>query len=196
MKAPSSRELICVDLRGMKAAVVEHARARGVTPSDLVRATLTDAMGQPECSIASRPVEPSLPIVEERVRLLLRMSRSDALATAAAARAAGLALGAYVSGLVAGIPALTSGHTRDEHLAALIASNAEMATLGRNLGQLVGLLRQGSTRAAQEYREMLDGIARKVHRHLALVSAAVAELRPRRERRPPNGQPDAQLSGR
>ena len=33
MKAPSSRELICVDLRGMKAAVVEHARARGVTPS-------------------------------------------------------------------------------------------------------------------------------------------------------------------
>jgi hypothetical protein len=196
VKAPSSRELICVDLRGMKAAVVEHARARGVTPSDFVRATLTVAMGQPGCSIASRPVEPSLPIVEERVRLSLRMSRSDAVATVAAARAAGLALGAYVAGLVAGIPALTTGHSRDDYLVALIASNAEMATFGRKLGQLVSLLRQGSTRAAQEYREMLDGIARKVHEHLALVSAVVAELRPRREGRPPTGQPGSHLSRR
>ena len=196
MNAPSSRELICVDLHGMKAAVVEYARARGVTPSDFVRAALTDAMGPAECSIARRPVVPSLPIVEARVRLSLRMSRSDAVATVAAARAAGLALGAYVSGLVAGVPALTSGHTRDEHLAALIASNADMATLGRNLGQLVSLLRQGSTRAALEYGEMLDGIGRVVHRHLALVSAVVADLRPRREGRPPTGQPGAQLSGR
>ena len=196
MKAPSSREVICVDLRGMKAAVVEHARARGVTPSEFVRATLADAIGPSECSTATRPADRSLPLTKERVRLSLRMSRSDAVATVAAARAAGLAFGAYVSGLVAGVPALTSGHTRDEHLAALIASNAEMATLGRNLGQLVGLLREGSTRAAQECREMLDGIGREVHGHLASVSAVLADLRPRREGRPPPRQAGAQLPGR
>ena len=34
---PSSRDRISVDLRGLRAALLDQARARGVTPSDLVR---------------------------------------------------------------------------------------------------------------------------------------------------------------
>jgi hypothetical protein len=45
---------------------------------------------------------------------------------------AGLTPGAFVAGLVAGVSVLTSGTSRGEHLAALVASNAQMTSLARN----------------------------------------------------------------
>ena len=44
--APSSRDRISVDLHGLKAALFERAQALGVSPSDLVRTTLADALGR------------------------------------------------------------------------------------------------------------------------------------------------------
>ena len=73
-----------------------------------------------------------------------------------AARDAGLLPGAFLAGLVAGVPALASGASRTDRLAALIASSAELSTLSRNIHHLTRLLRQGEVRAALEYREMLD----------------------------------------
>jgi hypothetical protein len=43
---PSSRDRISVDLRGLRAALFEQARARGISPSDLVRAALATAIDQ------------------------------------------------------------------------------------------------------------------------------------------------------
>ena len=106
------------------------------------------------------------------------MSRAAADATLAAARNAGMAPGAYVAGLVAGTPFLTSGRSRSEHLAALIASNAEMAALARRLRQFNGLLRAGSTDALDECREVANRLSQGVRGHLAAVSAALADLRP------------------
>jgi len=71
-----------------------------------------------------------------------------------------------VAGLVAGVPVLTEGRSRGEHLAALIASNAEMATLARKLGELANLFRQGSTQAAHDYRAMLDGVVLMIREHI------------------------------
>jgi len=178
--APTSRDRISVDLRGLKAALFERARARGISPSDLVRATLADALDKAAPPITDRSLNESSEPVGDRVRLSLRMTRRDALATIAAARAAGLSPGAYVAGLVAGVPLLTTGAARSDHLAALIASSAELSTLSRDLHRLTSLLRQGSVRAAQEYREKLDTVADVVHEHLALASAVLADLRPRR----------------
>jgi len=107
------------------------------------------------------------------------------------ASAAGLSLGAYVAGLVAGVPVLARGAQRADHIAALVASCAEMATLSRNVHRLTGLLRQGSVRAAQEYREMLDTVAQDVRDHLALASAVLADLRPRRSGAPADRAPRA-----
>jgi hypothetical protein len=89
--------------------------------------------------------------------------------------------GAFVAGLVAGIPVLTKGGNRQEHLAALVATSAELATLSRGIHHLTSLLRQGSVREAQEYREMLDCVATDVRRHLKLSSAVLAELQPHRQ---------------
>ena len=182
--ARTSRDRISVDLRGLRAALFEQARARGVSPSDLVRAALTTALDQAEPSITERSAPGTVESSEDRVRLSLRMNRSEALATIAAARVAGLSPGAFVAGLIAGVPVLTSGTARAEHLASLIASSAELSTLCRNLHRLTSLLRQGSVRAAQEYRDMLDTVADDVREHLTLASGVLAELRPR-HRSPP-----------
>lgn len=181
--APSSRDRISVDLRGMKAALVYRARARGVSLLDFVRVVLADSLGRVEPPAADRSHACFLPPEQRRVRLSLRMSKGEAAATLAAARAAGVAAGAYVAGLVADVPA--GGGTRGEHLAALVASNATLATLGRNLGQSTSLLHQSSGHEAREYREVLDEIAHDVRNHLALAAAVLADLQPRRGRPAP-----------
>jgi hypothetical protein len=107
------------------------------------------------------------------------MTREQAWSTIEEARQAGLSPGEYVAGLVAGVPALKGGPSRADHLAALIASTAELSTLSRNIHHLTVLLRQGAVRPAQEYREMLDTLAGDVRGHLTLASSVLAELRPR-----------------
>ena len=180
--APSSRDRISVDLRGLKAPLFERARARGVSPSGLVRNALIDALGRTEPSSLDHVAERARLPTEDRVRLSLRMSRQEASATLAAAREAGLAPGAYVADLVAGVPALVGGASRDEHISALIASSAELSTLSRDIHHRTSLLRQGNVRAAQEYRERLDTLAGDVRRHLSLASGVLADLRPRSHR--------------
>ena len=64
--------------------------------------------------------------------------------------------GAFVAGLVAGVPVLASAGHRAEHIAALIASCAELSTLSRNIHHLTSLLRQGEVRPAAGVPPMLD----------------------------------------
>ncbi len=182
--ALSSRDRISVDLRGLKAALLERARVCGLSSSEFVR----DALAQALRSEPSGP-EPyarlgSLP-TEGRVRLSLRMSREDVLVIRAAAGHARLSPGAFVAGLVADVPALTGGPSRADHLAALIASSAELSALSRNIHHLTSLLRQGAVRPALEYRAMLDALAGDVRGHLKLASSILAGLRPRRRPEPP-----------
>ena len=76
-----------------------------------------------------------------------------------AAKAAMLPTGDCVAGPVAGVPVLSAGANRTDHLAALIATSAEISTLSRNIHHLTWLLRQGAFRPALEYRPMLDTLA-------------------------------------
>ena len=138
---------------------------------------MTEALGAPPSPI----VTPAsiLPRGEVRVRLSLRMSRAEALATLAAARAAGMVPGAYVASLVAGIPALAGGGSSQAHLAALIASNAEMTTVNRRLRQLNRLLREQPWVAGDDCRAAVDRLVQGVRGHLEAATALLADLRPR-----------------
>jgi len=177
--APSSRDRLSVDLHGLKAALFERAQALGVSPSGLVRTTLAEALGRSDPITTDRSIQSLKSGNGDRVRLCLRMSRAQASATLDGARRAGLNPGDYVGGLVAGVPVLLGVGSRTEHLAALIASSAELSTFSRNLHHLTKLLRHGEFRPAQEYRPMLDILGADVRSHLALVAAALADLRPR-----------------
>jgi hypothetical protein len=177
--APSARDRISVDLQGMKATLCERAQAAGMLPSAVVRKALADALGQPAASGALRTPYTRRDQSASRARLSLRMTRAQAAAVIEAAHWAGMSPGDYAANLVAGVPVLTGGGRHAEHVAALIASCAELSSLSRNVYQLNSLLREGSSRAAQEYRMMLDTLANDVREHLRLASAVLAELRPR-----------------
>jgi hypothetical protein len=173
------RDRISVDLRGLKAALFDQARARGVSPSMWVRNTLAVALGQSDLKMAGVVKEHSKMPATRNVRLSLRMRHEDAVATLAGAKAAGLAPGAFVAGLVAGVPVLTNGANRTNHLAALTASSAELSTLSRNIHRLATLLRQGDVQPALQYRATLTALVGDVRGHLELASRALADLRPK-----------------
>jgi hypothetical protein len=176
--APSSRDRISVDLRGLKAALLERAAAFGVSPSALVREALAAALGAPAGSHGQRPGRHDPADSGDRVRLSLRMCRTEAAAALQAAHQAGLSPGAFVAGLVAGVPVLSQRGQAADHRAALVASSAELASLSRSIHHLTALLRQGDVQAAQAYRVMLDTLASDVRGHLALASRVLADLGP------------------
>ena len=180
--APSSRDRISVDLRGLRAALFAQARARGVTPSDMVRGVLAETLAGVDSFRTESGAADSGVVPRVCVRLSLRVTTEQARAITLAAKAAGLPAGQFVAGLVAGVAVLSSGTSRIDYLAALIASSAEMSTLSRNIRHLTSLLREGNVRAAQEYRAMLDTLAGDVRGHLSLAAGVLADLRPRKGR--------------
>lgn len=175
---PSSRDRFSVDLHGLKAAMLDRAQALGVTPSGFVRSTLAEALGQSVELDTDRLMFGPPSVRGDRVRLYLRLSREHARATLAAARHARMPLGDYIGGLVAGVPVLSAGGSRSDHIATLVASTAELSTLSRNIHRLTVLLRQANVEPARQYRDMLDTLAADVRRHLELAAAVLSDLQP------------------
>lgn len=136
------------DLRRSSRHEVRVARAREVAPSVSFGVRPRRAGGCDRCTRAlPRRSSPDELAVDRRGSgASVPADEPLRSATIAAARRAGLAPGAFVVGLVAGIPALVSRHSREEHLAALVASNAQMAALTRHLGRLAIL--SGTWRSA------------------------------------------------
>ena len=73
---PSSRDRISVDLRGLRAALLAQARARGVTPSDLVRGVLAEALDDVDSGQRARFSDAS--ISTEGARALITSSHRRA----------------------------------------------------------------------------------------------------------------------
>jgi hypothetical protein len=179
---PTAHHFVAVDMRGLKAALVARAQVQRTTVSALVRTAVARELGVPEAAPLGAAMPVPTPRHQKPVKLSIRLAPAVADRFDAAARAAGLSRGAYLAGLVAGVPMLSHGAGRQELLAALIASNAEMSTLSRDLRHLTSLRRRGSIQAAREYRQTLDDVADDVHGHLRLASGVLAELRPRSHR--------------
>jgi hypothetical protein len=179
-----SPDFVTVDMRGLKTALVARAQAQRVSVSVLVRAAVArdlgvaDGTGAHQTS-ASADSAPNASVV----KLSIRMSSEEARQLAAGARSAGLSRGAYLAGLIAAVPVLTSGTSRPDHIATLTASNAELSTLSRNICHLTSLLRQGAVRPAQEYCAMLYTLAGDVRVHLKLASVVLSDLQPQRRHR-------------
>jgi hypothetical protein len=180
---PLSRDRITVDLGGLRAVLLERANAAGQSPSAFVREVIATSLGRRERDVAAVPALPNVRADGARARVFLRMSCEEAALLRERARRAGVPPGEYVATLIAEAPALTTATSRSEQRAALIASTAELATLGRSVGQLSALLRRGSVPAPHEYRVLLEALLVDVRRHLALASGALAGLEPLRGQR-------------
>jgi hypothetical protein len=176
---------VTVDMRGLKAPLVACALARRVSVSVLVRGAVARHLGLAEAdfvseavALASKPTSKPASTATS-IKLSIRMTAVEAAQLTAGARTAGLSRGAYLSGLVANVPVLTAGASRPDHIAALVASSAELSTLTRNLHQLTTLLRQGQVQPALRYRALLDTLAGDVRAHLVLAARTLANLQPR-----------------
>lgn len=179
--APSARDRISVDLRGLKAALVARAVAERVDVSVVVRRAVERELDVAAATTVVASESRNSHAAGSMVKVSIRLTSADAAQLAGSAARAGLSRGAYIAGLLAEVPLLTSGSAaRPDILAALSASCAELSTLTRNLHHLTCLLRQGQVRAAMEYREMLDTLGGDVREHLAMAAGLLAELRPPR----------------
>lgn len=170
------RERISIDLQGLKAALVERSQALCMSPSELMRKALVQALDTPATPKREAAGRPPWKRPRDRTRLCLRMGQEEAISTLAAARRAGMSPGDYVAGLVAGVPVLLNGGGRSDHIAALTTSNAHVANLSRNVYALTRFLTQANVEQARVYRDMLDTLNGDVRRHLMLASSVLAEL--------------------
>jgi hypothetical protein len=176
----SQHDFVTVDMRGLKAALVAHAKARRSSVSVVVRdAVARELEGAGASEAVQSTSQKAGADASGWVKLSVRVTRAEAGRLAAGACAAGLSRGAYLVGLSDGVPVLRSGG-RPEHISALMASSAELSTFSRNTHQLTALLSQGNVKQAMVYREMLDRLTADVRSHLRLAARVLSELQPTR----------------
>jgi hypothetical protein len=169
-------EFVNVDMRGLKAALVERAHSDGISVSALVRGAVAARLGF-ESESGSMIPHAQQAEGEGGVRLLVRLSRPEAECFEANAAAAGVSRGKYLAQLMADVQPLNAVE-RAALIDAIVASNETVSTLNRNVRHLTELLSRGSVKAALEYRAMLDTLAGDVRRHLSLVGAGLQVLLP------------------
>lgn len=186
----ASHDFVTVEMRGLKAALVERAQAQRVSVSALVRGAVARELGVSTERGAPELGSTATVKATAMVKVSIRMNAYEATKLAAGARAAMLSRGAYLAGLVAGVPTLTSGG-RVEHVAVLRRSSAELATLSRNISRLTTLLRQADSESARPYRNMLSTLQGDVRRHLELAAGVLAGLQPQRRS---NGEGERHVS--
>jgi hypothetical protein len=178
MNTPS-HDFVTVDMRGLKAALVARAQAHRVSVSVLVRRAVERELGPGDVPAEGQVSAPPGAATPSTMKLSIRLTSPEAEQLAAGARRAGLSRGAFLAGLLAGVPVLSGGAgSRPDSIAALTASSAELSTLSRSINHLTALLRRGEVRPAQEYRRMLDTLGDDVRAHLSLASGVLADLRP------------------
>lgn len=169
-------DFVTVDMRGLKAALVSCARERRVSVSVVVRDAVARALPSNE-EAAREASKPPVGVPAGTVKVSIRLATNEVRRLDAGAKEAGLSRAAFMSGLIEGVSVLSSGGRRD-HLAALISSSSELSTLSRNMRHLADLLRRSESRAAQEYRGMLDTLASDVNRHTRLAGDVLTQLLP------------------
>lgn len=173
------RERISIDLQGLKTPLIARAQATGMSPSEIMRKALEQALGTPAVPSLEEGKQPLIRRAGGRVRLCLRIDKEDVLALRAFARRAGLSAGDCVADLVAGAPVLTTAVGRSEQLAMLATSNAHLSGLSRNIQALTRFLTLGNVPQALVYRDTLRTLDADIRRHLTQASALMADLRPR-----------------
>jgi hypothetical protein len=173
-----SRDFVNVDMRGLKSALVAHARAQRLSVSVVVRDAVKVALSA--CNAPSRIGSDST--VEHGgeprfVRISVKLTRAELRQLDDASGLAGLSRGSFLSGLIAGVRVLSSGG-RVHHVEALISSSSELSTLSRNLHHLTYLLRSAESGPATEYRRMLETLDADVRAHLDLAGNVLSALSP------------------
>jgi hypothetical protein len=112
------------------------------------------------------------------VKITVRLEPRIAERMTVQARAAGLSQGVYLSTLIAGAPAVLIGADHRRAVAALTASNDEIARMAAAINGLLRRLRCGEVPSAGEVDATLEALAPEVRAHLRHASQLIADLGP------------------
>jgi hypothetical protein len=170
-----SRDRVTVDLRGVGERLRSQAAARRMTTGAFVRRAVAlqlDGTANDSPELAPAPVGPV-------VKLTLRVSAAHAVALATRARQAETSQGAYVAGLLDGMPPPPVPADRADAIAALVASTDQLA----DISALTRLLRQAKVEAAARYRQRLDDLFNEVRQHLKQAADLFSVAHPAAPRR-------------
>ncbi len=160
--------------------MVERAQSERVSVSVLVRRAVARDLGMADTSLKENPEGSRRSATRTiTVKLSIRLTTDEADRLVAGAQSAGLSRGAYLAGLVAGIPVLTSGFKRGDQLAELAETNAHLSSLSRNVHALTRFLTLGDVPQALMHRDMLNRLDGDIRRYLSQAAALLADLRPR-----------------
>jgi hypothetical protein len=162
--APTSRDRVGVDLRGIGNAVRAAARARHSTVAAFAREALVEAIGRPSTFPEGIAAEFGR---AEIVKLTLRLREPEAEALILNATGLGLSYGDYVARLVRQTPLPMPAAERAADRAALMASSDNLAAFMR-------LLRMGKSAEVEKYRRRIETVDLDIRRHLDRVSALIA----------------------
>jgi hypothetical protein len=182
MVGRNSRDRVTIELRGLRERLNALAAARKTTTAALARKAIVSLLdAEPSDNQIGRndAVMPDVQVV----KVTLRLSAAHATALATGARSADVSQGAYVAGLMDGMPPnpLPPDHTHT--VAALVGSTNQLAAMGADLNAFMRLLVRGSSPEIERYRAGILSLADDVRSHLASAALLVAELRSARRLR-------------
>lgn len=154
---------------GTKARFRSMAKARGLSESELLRAVILAVTG--EDNGTDQPIEPDAEKVDT-ARMTVRMPRFLMEGTKARAKSKGMAPSRWVTALV------QSNLTRqpvmsDDELAGLLASNRELAAIGRNLNQIARALNEAFHETERVKLEKLAELRQVITENRLAVRALV-----------------------
>jgi hypothetical protein len=112
------------------------------------------------------------------VKITVRLTPPIARKMTTQAREAGLSQGVYLSTLIAGAPAVLTGADHRRAVAALTASNDEIARMTTDINGLARLLRRGEVPPAGEVEATFEAMTSEIRAHLRHASRLIADLAP------------------
>ena len=130
------------------------------------------------------PSNPKSPAASSRVhagrsaKITLRLAPHIAQKMRVQARASGLSNSVYLSTLIAGAPAVLTGPDHRRAVAALTASNDEIARMAADINGMVRLLRRGEAPSVGEVESAVEALSSEVHAHLRHASRLIVDLAP------------------
>jgi hypothetical protein len=176
---PGPRDRITIELRGLRERLHALAIARNTTTAALARKALV-ALLEAEHDDGVREQDAShhrtAAAAAMHVKVTLRLPAAHAVLLSKRARAAEVAQGSYVAGLIDGTPYVPRPANHAEALGALVRSTDQLATTGADLNAFMRLLGRVSAPELEPYRGSIKSLTDDVRKHLAATAGLVAEL--------------------
>ena len=178
-----ARDRVTIDLRGLGAALQARAKARQVTVAAVARTAIA-AMLREESAPDATTADARYPTVDPHrvIKVTVRLTVDHAVRLATQARAADVSQGAYLAGLIDGLPPPIKPPDHSELIVGLAASTTELAAVASDINAFMRLLMQNSQYAAPRVQERWYRFAEEIRDHLTLASATLSALRPARRR--------------